>query len=57
VLAGSRSSELRASQIIGKLKATDPTLQFIGLGGQAMEEQGLKNYGDVEIFTDKAFFP
>ena len=48
IIAGEASGDLLGSRLMKAIKAIDPTARFSGVGGNLMEEQGLKSLFPME---------
>ena len=47
IVAGEASSDLHAANLVKEIKALVPELEFFGLGGTKMEQQGVKIYTNI----------
>jgi hypothetical protein len=59
IFAGCPSADVKGAEIMKKMKETSKEeMKFIGLGGEKMMKEGMeKNYGDLNDFIDKPFYP
>ncbi|MCM8780113.1 MAG: lipid-A-disaccharide synthase, partial [Candidatus Omnitrophica bacterium] len=56
IIAGEPSGDLAASNLIKALRQINPGLKFSGLGGELMQEAGVKSYFDIKNFAVMGFF-
>ncbi|MFC1592424.1 lipid-A-disaccharide synthase [Candidatus Omnitrophota bacterium] len=47
IVAGEASSDLHAANLIKEIKSLLPTAEFYGLGGEKMQQQGVKLYANI----------
>lgn len=55
VVAGEASGDIHAASLIKELKIMNPSLEFMGLGGKHMEEEGVKLFFDLAKFAVVGF--
>lgn len=51
IVAGESSGDLLASKLMQQLKLQYPNIEFFGVGGALMQEQGLVSYFNMEILS------
>jgi lipid-A-disaccharide synthase len=47
IIAGEKSSDLHAANLVKEIKAQIPSVEFFGLGGDEMQRQGVKLYFNI----------
>jgi len=55
IVAGEPSGDIHAAKLMNKLKAINPDIKFLGIGGKQMEHQGLKSIISVEKISVVGF--
>ncbi len=56
IIAGEQSGEMHAAFLMDKIKDMIPDIQFFGIGGQQMEQRGLKSIVPLKDFSVVGFF-
>ena len=65
IIAGERSGDIHGGMLMNSIHKLDPTIRFIGIGGESMKEAGLQSMfsinkmaivGFVEVIKHLKFF-
>jgi lipid-A-disaccharide synthase len=55
IVAGEPSGDIHAAKLMKELKVKDSTIEFIGIGGMMMEQEGLKSIIPLEQISVVGF--
>ena len=56
ILAGEPSGDLIASQLMAYIRTKVKNIEFIGVGGPLMKQEGLNLFSIIQIFLCMVFF-
>ena len=56
ILAGEPSGDLIAGQLMAYINSKEKNVEFIGVGGPSMKQQGLKSFFDYSNLSLLGFF-